>query len=123
MKKLMLAAVAALIATPALAGTMDATFGNTTTVTDSKGQVVTYFFEADGTYSAKTTNAEGAMVEGKGAWAIEGDMVCTTPAAMEGAPAPEKACGTYVDGKTVGDTWEITNTAGEKFTVTISAGR
>lgn len=123
MRKVLLAAVAVLIAGPALAGTMDNTYGNTVTVTNAKGEVSTLLFEKDGTYVAKGMNAEGKAVEGGGTWAIKDGKYCSTPKAVEGQPAPAEACSEFVEGKNVGDKWEQKDANNETITVEIKAGR
>jgi hypothetical protein len=124
MKRLMWAALAvAAFATPAWAGTMENTFANTVTVTDSTGATSSWHFNADGTYTVKVAGPDGAPVEGAGKWVSKDGKICVTPTAAEGAPAEPESCSTYVDGKNVGDTWDITNDAGETFKVSITAGR
>ena len=123
MKKLLLAAAAVLVAAPALAGTMDSTYGNTVTVTNSKGAQTTLLFEADGTYTAKGQNADGTDMMGGGKWEVKDGKYCSTPNAVEGQPAPVESCTEYVDGKNVGDKWTQKDANGEDITVEISAGR
>ena len=123
MRKLLLAAAALLVAAPALAGTMDSTYGNTVTVTNTKGEVTTLLFEADGTYVAKGTDDKGAPVTGGGKWAIKDGKYCATANAVEGQPEPKESCTEYVDGKVAGDKWEQKGTEGEAITVEIKAGR
>jgi len=115
MNKLIGAAVlaaATTIAGAALANdTMDATFGNTVTVTTAEGATINYYMNADGTYSmtAGEDTVNGTWTEGDG-------QVCLTP---EGG---EEACSPLVDGKAVGDTW--TSGDGEtSITLSIVEGR
>lgn len=129
MKIRMLAALsgAALLALggAAFAGTMESTFGNTTTVKNgTTGDTIVYHFKQDGTYSAKATMADGTSSEGTGKWAMSADnsQVCVTPDTAPEGQTPTAQCAQYVDGKNVGDTWNIKNDQGQDLTVTISAG-
>lgn len=124
MKKFLAAVAAvALFAAPALAGTMENTFNNTVKVKSAEGAESSWYFNADGTFTMKAKTPEGQDVEIKGTWAKEGDKICSTPNAVEGQPAPVKTCVNYVEGKNVGDSWEVTSDTGAKSTVTIVAGR
>ncbi len=124
MRMMLLAAAAVLVAAPALAGTMDSTYGNTVTVTNAKtGAVTTLLFEADGSYTAKGKNADGTDIMGGGKWVIKDGKYCSTPNAVEGQPAPKEECSEFVDGKNVGDKWTQKDADGEEITVEISAGR
>jgi hypothetical protein len=123
MRKLLLAAAVVLVAAPALAGTMDSTYGNTVLVTNAKGEVTTLLLEADGTYVAKGKDEKGADVTVKGKWEIRDGKYCATPDAVEGQPAPKESCTEYVDGKNVGDKWDQKGIEGEAITVEITQGR
>ena len=116
MNKLIGAAV--LAAATAFAGaayandTMEATFGNTVTVTGADGMSVNYYMNADGTYSmtAGDMSINGTWTEGDG-------QICLTP---EGG---EAACSPLVDGMGVGDSWEGQGSDGSTITLTIVEGR
>lgn len=124
MKRILLGSAIALLATPVFAGTMDSTFGNTTTVTNTKTNgVLTMHFEPDNTYTATGTSADGQPVEVSGTWKIEDDKICTQPNAPEGGEAPAETCADHIDGKNPGDTWEITDNNGDTLSVTITEGR
>jgi hypothetical protein len=110
------AAVAMFAAASAIAGTIDNTYGNTLVATDAKGATSSWFIDADSTYKIKT--ADGQMLAGK--WKIAGDKFCTTPDAPAGAA---ESCFSYVDGKSVGDSWDVQNAAGETLKVSIKTGR
>jgi hypothetical protein len=116
MKKLLGAAAlaaATVFAGAALANdTLDATFGNTVTVTNSEGAVVSYYMNEDGTYSM--TAGEDTI---NGTWTEADGQVCLTP---EGG---EEACSPVVDGKSVGDTWEGEGSDGSTLTFAIVEGR
>lgn len=127
MKKLLLAGLAlAAMTGVAMAGTtMEATFGNTTTVKNAAdGSTIAYHFKADNTYAAKATMTDGKTMDGTGKWEMsaDGTQVCVTPDAAPEGQTPQKTCADYVDGKAVGDTWTIKNDQGQELTVSITAG-
>lgn len=106
-------AAATTIAGAALANdTLDATFGNTVTVTLGDGTAVNYYMNEDGTYSM--TAGEATV---SGTWTEADGQVCLTP---EGG---EEACSPLVDGKAVGDSWEGEGSDGSTITLTIVEGR
>jgi hypothetical protein len=119
MRKLLLAAAAVLVAAPALAGTMESSYGNTVTVTNAEGKTMTLLFSEDGTFTG--TGYDGAAIGGK--WVVKEGKYCSTANAVEGQPAPTEACTDYVDGKNVGDSWKQKGTDGADITVAITAGR
>lgn len=106
-------AVAALIATPALAGELDSAFGNTVRVTLGNGAVVQYHYDADNTYTMIAP--DGSQVHG--AWALRGGQLCSTPTGGAESCVPVQA------GRNVGDTWTQTDTDGATVTIAIVAGR
>ena len=115
MKKLAaLAALGALVmAGPAFAQMMQSAYENTIVVTYTNGAQSRYHFNADNTFTAVTPDGQTVT----GAYAIEGDQICLTPA------GGERACTQYVGEKNVGDTWTQTAADGSQITVTLQAGR
>jgi hypothetical protein len=129
MRKIALLGFSALLAVgfagAAAADTMDSTFGNTVIVTNGKGEKTKLWFKADGSYTGEAAN--GQKFSGK--WAIKDGKYCGTPdapmqASSSGtpAPAPVEACGEYVTGKNVGDTWTQKDSQDQPITVTIQSG-
>ncbi len=116
MRKLMSAAVLAAAVTfagTALANsTMDATYGNTVTVTTAEGAVASYYMDANGTYLLTAGD-----VQVTGTWSTHDDQVCLTPA------GGEEACSPLTGGKSVGDTWVGQASDGSEVTYAIVAGR
>jgi hypothetical protein len=106
------AALMALAAAPALAGTVDAFFANTVETT-AQGATTKWHFNQDGTLKATLPDGTAAT----GAWAMKDGKFCVTVGAQ-----PE-SCSPVMEGKGVGDSWEATNSAGQSFTVSIKAGR
>lgn len=114
MKKFLIAAVAALaFATPAMADAMAPFYGNTAEVKQADGAVVKYHFDAGGAFTVVAP--DGAKVTG--AYTVAAGKVCLTPA------GGQQTCAPLVEGRKVGDTWELTNDQGQKVTVTLKAGR
>ncbi|MBI1238571.1 MAG: hypothetical protein GC199_04440 [Alphaproteobacteria bacterium] len=114
-KRVIAASVALLVAAPALAGTMESTFANSTTITNTKtGAVSTWLFNGDNTYTMKSADGETS-----GTWSIEGHSICTQPSAPD-APA---YCAGLVEGKNPGDTWETTDQNGDTLSISITEGR
>jgi len=103
------AAVLALSAGVAFAGSMDVRFTNTVKLTAADGTSTSLLYNADGTFTATGAQA------GSGTWVLEGENICITPA------GGEKQCGP-LKGEKVGDTWEI-DTPNGKLTGEIVAGR
>jgi opacity protein-like surface antigen len=115
MRKFFVAAASAALALSFTAGAMAAermapTFGNTVVVTSSEG-TIHYHFEPDGSY---TGLVDGNAVGG-GSWTVQGDEVC-----LNAGQGP--VCSPLGNNQ-VGDTWTVTNSAGETVQVTIKAGR
>lgn len=108
-----IAIAAALAAGPALADTVQNSFGNTITVTYANGTVVRYLFNADNTFSVIAP--DGTTTQG--AYAIADGQICLTP------QGGDRACTNYVGDKNVGDTWTQTATDGTEVTVALIAGR
>ena len=116
MKKMLagLALGAALIASPAFAGTMDNTYDNTIVVTYASGAQALYHFNADGTFTGVAPG--GSTMAGR--YTAEGDQLCLIP--PSGA-APQ--CTTIAMDKNVGDTWAQTAADGSQINVELRAGR
>jgi putative methionine-R-sulfoxide reductase with GAF domain len=116
MKKLFasLALGAALIAGPAIAGTMDNTYENTIVVTYANGSQALYHFNADGTFTGVAPG--GSTMAGN--YTAEGDQLCLIP--PSGA-APQ--CTTIATDKNVGETWTQNAADGSEISVELRAGR
>lgn len=94
-------AAAALLATSslALAAGMDGFFGNTLVIKDAKGAVLAKTqFKQDGTY--ETTRGATKV---KGAWRVEGGMVCT----KEDGADDEECIDLKLNGKAKGQSWDV----------------
>jgi hypothetical protein len=114
MRKILLTAIAAAcFAAPAFADAMAPFYGNTAEVKQADGAVLKYQFNADGSFTLLAP--DGAKVTGT--YKVADGKICLTPAGGQPGCAPS------VDGKKVGDTWEITNDQGQKLSVTLKAGR
>lgn len=92
--------------------TMDATYGNTVTVTYADGSEVHFYMNEDGSYSMAT--ADGTL---NGTWAIDGENICLHP---EGG---EASCSPLVEGMGVGDSWTGEGADGSEIMLTITEGR
>lgn len=96
------AAAAALLSTAAFASDMDAYFGGTLVMKDSKGvEMSRSQFNQDGTYT--TTRKNGKNSAGK--WRMQGAAICTT----EGASDEEDCVDLQLGGKKAGDAWSVSN--------------
>lgn len=126
MRSLMLAGAFALVATAAWADDpMSNTYANTVTTKSAKtGAIGTLLFNADGTYSAATTAADGKPVSYKGAWTLKDDgaTICLAPQLPANTPGAAPSCSPLVK-HAVGDNWSVTNDQGETFEVSLTAGR
>lgn len=106
MKIILTAAFALGFATAALASddVMASRYGNTTMVTDSKGQVMKIWYKADHTF---TGTGEMAL---KGTWKVESGKVCLTydtpPKMADGTTTPNPFCAPVQERK-VGDKWTV----------------
>ncbi|MEZ5958758.1 MAG: hypothetical protein R3C27_16285 [Hyphomonadaceae bacterium] len=116
MKKLVAALVfgAAMIAGPALADTMQNSYGNTIVVTYANGGQATYHFNADGSFTG--TAPGGSQMAGT--FTVEGDQLCL---AAPNGQAPQ--CVSVAADKNVGDTWTQTASDGSQINVELRAGR
>jgi len=117
MRTLLLAAIAAsALAAPAFAADAMATFyANTAVVKDSAGVVLKYQFDANGKYTIVTPDGAKAT----GSYTTANGKICLKADDPKVAPG----CAPLVEGKKVGDTWDITNDQGQKLSVTLAAGR
>ena len=116
MKKILTAVVfgAALFGSPAIADTMENSYGNTIVVTYGSGAQATYHFNADGTFSG--TAPGGSQMAGT--FTVQGDQLCLVP--PNGQP-PQ--CVSVAADKNVGDTWTQTASDGSQISVELRAGR
>ena len=104
----------AMIAAPAVAGTMDNSYGNTIVVTYPNGGQAFYYFNADGSFSG--TAPGGSQMAGT--YTVEGDQLCLIPPSGQ---APQ--CTAVAADKNVGDTWTQNGTDGSQITGELRAGR
>lgn len=123
---LIAALAAGLSAGTALAGSMEARFGNTVLISGDQGETK-LFYNEDNSFTATVSPKDGAMIESKGTWRIEGDQVCITPErAFLIFEAGKERC-VPLQGEKVGDSWQTTSKGpdGQDVTATISivAGR
>jgi len=109
-----LAIGAALVASPAVAGTIENTYGNTIVVSYANGSQAQYHFNADGSFTGIAPG--GSHMAGR--YTAEGDQLCLIP--PSGA-APQ--CTAIATDKNVGDTWSQTATDGSAINVELRAGR
>ena len=106
--------LAALIATPAFADTMQNAYSNTIVVsmTGAEGETL-YHFNADGTFTGVA--AGGSQMAGR--FTVEGDQLCLIQ------PNGQPACTTVATDKNVGDTWSQLGVDGREINVELRAGR
>ena len=118
MKRILAVAAFALSATLAVAAAdpMAGRYGNTTVVTNAKGEVTKLQYKADGTMTVILP--DGTKTTGK--WAMKDGKLCVTPDA--GPQKGQEQCNPFTAGKKVGDSWEITLGDGTKAKVAIVAG-
>jgi YD repeat-containing protein len=116
MKRILVGAVAlALSTTLAFADPMASRYGNTTVITNAKGEVTKLHYNQDGTMTVILP--DGTKTTGK--WVVKDGKLCVTPDA--GEFKGKEQCNPLAD-KKVGDTWEITLSDGSKAKVAIVAG-
>jgi YD repeat-containing protein len=112
-------AVAVFSATLALASDdpMANRYGNTTVVTNAKGEVTKLMYNKDGTMTI--VQPDGSKITGK--WAVKEGKLCITP---DGGPmAGKEQCNPFDPSKKVGESWEVTTADGSKVKVAIVAGQ
>lgn len=116
------ALMAAGVATPALADTMQETIGNTVIATNDKGEATKVWFKADGTYTGETAKGE----KFSGHWAIKNGKYCSIadlPAsAPPNTPKPVEACQDYEANHKAGDKWTQNDSMGKPITIEIKKG-
>ncbi len=108
MKRIIVPAIAALLAAPALAQTATTLQELTTKgmVMDAGGMQIEVTYTPDGKFTAM----DGAVT---GAWRIDGEKLCTTSNFV-----PQEECVVYPAGKKSGDSFEVTGSQGTA-TITI----
>lgn len=115
-----------LIATAALADDpMSNTYGNTVSTKSAKtGATGTLMFNADGTYGANATGADGKPVSYQGKWMLKdaGATICLAPQLPPNTPGSAPSC-SPLQKHAVGESWNVTNDQGETFAVSLTAGR
>ncbi len=116
MKRLLLVAASALLATAALAQSPAVYFGNTLTIT-SDGKTTKVFINQDGTYEDDVS--DGTVL--KGTFVSKDGTTCYTQTVPAPAAGTAPACSKDQDHK-VGDTWQDT-VGGKPATLTLTAGR
>jgi hypothetical protein len=120
---LALACMFALVSGAALADDpMANTYANTVTTKSAKsGQGGTLLFNADGSYSANTTGADGKPLSYQGKWMLKdsGATICLSPT----LPKPPPTSCSPLTKHAVGDSWNVTNDQGEIFAVSLTSGR
>jgi hypothetical protein len=119
MKRIMLG-VAALALSTSLAIAADDPlanrYGNTTVVTNAKGEVTKLTYKKDGTMGVVLPDG----TKGTGKWKHADGKLCITPDA--GPMAGKEQCNPFDPSKKAGDSWEITTADGSKVKVAIVAG-
>jgi hypothetical protein len=124
---LILAGALALAATAAYADDpMANTYGNTVVTKNAKTNAVgQLMFNADGTYTAKGSDANGQAVEYPGKWEVKdnGATICLTPQLPANTPNPPPASCSPLAIHPVGEHWTVTNTMGDTFDVVVNTGR
>ena len=97
----------ALIAQAFANDTLDVlTADNRLEISNASGVLMVVTFNSDGTYSTSSGSS--------GTWTVDDDMLCTVRAS-DGA----SSCGSFPDGKTVGDSWTTQDASGADVTVKI----
>lgn len=98
------------------------TYANPVTTKSQKtGAGGTLMFNADGSYSAKTTGPDGKPIAYQGKWMLKdnGGTICLSPT----LPKPPPTSCSPLQKHGVGDSWTVTNDQGEAFDVSMTAGR
>jgi len=105
MRLLIPAALALLLAAPAMADTLQ-TMTTKGAVMEIQGDSTEIFFSADGTYTSTGGPA--------GTWKIDGEKLCWSSPGLT-----DNTCDTYPKGKTSGDSFTLFNDVLGEFKVTI----
>jgi len=109
---------------PALAGNIEARFGNTMLATRPSGTTMKLWYNADHTFTGELQAAGAPMaLQTSGTWRVEGGKICVTPdnpPGSEGAPKPRESCAA-LKGDKVGDEWEtmVKDIDGKSVTQTV----
>ncbi len=118
---------AAILFGSALAGNMDARFGNTVVATNPDGSTVKFYYNADKTFTVKAEAGGKTLLESKGAWRQDGENVCLTSEAPFGPFEAGKERCVPLMGDKVGDSWETPGKDAQgndiKIKIEIVAGR
>lgn len=126
-KLLTAATAAAFLAGAALAGNMEARFGNTVVAKAADGTVTKFHYEKEGTFTAMIEQPGKPAVTAKGKWRQDGDKVCLTSDTAFGPFEANKETCVPLMGDKVGDTWKSksVDAAGKPVDVDVSivAGR
>ena len=120
MKRMLMGVAALALGTTlafASADPMAGRYGNTTTVTNAKGEVTKLHYNQDGTMAVILP--DGTKTTGK--WAMKDGKLCVT--ADAGPQKGQEQCSQFAGEKKVGDTWEITLGDGTKAKVALVAGQ
>jgi len=121
-------AAAAFFSSAALADDpMATTYANTITTKDrASGVSSTLLFNADMSYTAKTTGANGQPFAYSGTWMLKdgGKTICLSPIPPAGSTAapPAPSCSPLVS-HNVGDSWTVTTDQNLTYDVSLTAGR
>ncbi len=96
---------------------MEGRYGNTTTVTNAKGEVTKLHYNKGGTMAVILPDATKTT----GKWAMKDGKLCVT--ADAGPQKGQEQCNPFVGAKKPGDSWEITAADGSKLKIAIVAGQ
>lgn len=100
----------------ALADPMASRYGNTTVITNAKGEVTKLFYDEGGTFTGVSPQGEF-----KGTWAIADGAICLTQT-EPAPPADAQPICNPVSEHAVGDKWEL-GEGDQKVTIELVAGR
>lgn len=104
-------AVSASIALPALAGNVEARFGNTMLATRPSGTTMKLWYNKDHSFTGELQPAGAPMAfQMSGQWRVNGDKICVLPDNPPGTTSdkkPAESCAP-LKGDKAGDKWETT---------------
>jgi hypothetical protein len=127
LSSLVLAGALVLVATAASADDpMATTYGNTVVTKNLKtGAAGQLLFNADGTYTAKGTDAGGKPIAYPGKWVEKnnGATLCLTPQLPANTPNPPSQSCSPLSVHPIGQHWTVTNSMGDSFDVVVNSGR